>query len=167
VREKGGQIKYSYDAFSRLIKTDYPESTDIVQEYGASGADNNGAGKVISRTDESGTVTYEYGKLGEMTQETRSIVREGGYDSVTAVTGYESDYLGRMQRVAYPDGESVTYTYDAGGNVQTVTGTKEGYDDFYYVKDIGYDKYGQRVYISYGNGTHTTYTYDPARRWLK
>jgi RHS repeat-associated protein len=102
-----------------------------------------------------------------MTQETRSIVRAGGYDSVTAVTGYESDYLGRMQHVSYPDGETVTYTYDAGGNVQTVTGVKEGYDDFKYVKDIGYDEYGQRVYISYGNGTHTTYTYDPARRWLK
>ena len=145
----------------------YPESTDIVQEYGASGADNNGAGKVVSRTDESGTITYEYGKLGEMTEESRSIVREGGYDAMTAVTGYESDYLGRMEHITYPDGEIVTYTYDTGGNVQTVTGTKEGYDDFYYVKDIGYDEYGQRVYISYGNGTETTYTYDPARRWLK
>jgi RHS repeat-associated protein len=167
LRGKGEQIKYAYDSFNRLIKTDFPESTDIVQEYGASGAEGNGAGKVVSRTDESGTVTYEYGKLGEMTQETRSIVRAGGYDSVTAVTGYESDYLGRMQHVAYPDGETVTYTYDTGGNVQTVTGVKEGYDDFNYVKDIGYDEYGQRVYISYGNGTHTTYTYDPARRWLK
>ena len=167
LRENGEQIKYTYDAFNRLIKTDYPESTDIVQEYGAAGAENNGAGKVISRTDESGTITYEYGELGEMTQETRSIMREGGYDAVTAVTGYESDYLGRMEYITYPDGETVTYTYDAGGNVQTVTGTKEGYDDFYYVKDIGYDEYGQRVYISYGNGTETTYTYDPARRWLK
>jgi len=167
MRGKGEQIKYGYDAFSRLILTDYPKSTDCVQEYGAPGADNNGAGKVIRRSDESGSVSYEYGKLGELTQETRSIVRSGGYAPVTAVTGYGSDYLGRMQHVTYPDGETVAYMYDTGGNVQTVTGTKTGYDDFTYVKDTGYDEYGQRVYIQYGNGTSTTYTYDPARRWLK
>ena len=78
---------------------------------------------------------------------------------------YRSDYLGRMQWIVYPDGEKVTYGYDRGGQVVSVTGEHWGHK-FNYVTDILYDEYGQRTRIDYGNGTFTEYTYDPARRWL-
>jgi RHS repeat-associated protein len=79
---------------------------------------------------------------------------------------YEGDYLGRMQRITYPDDEVVTYGYDRGGQIKSVTGRRFT-TDFNYVVDVAYDEYGQRSYIEYGNGVHTTYVYDAYRRWLK
>ena len=57
-------------------------------------------------------------------------------------------------------------TYDAGGQVCSITGERDG-RPYTYVADIRYDEYGQRVYIKYGNGVETNYTYDENMRWLK
>jgi RHS repeat-associated protein len=80
-------------------------------------------------------------------------------------TRYQSDYLGRMEWIEYPDGEVVTYGYDRGGNVNSVKGQKDT-TNITYVEDIGYDAWGQRVYMKLGNGVETRYTYDEKRRWL-
>ena len=69
------------------------------------------------------------------------------------------------QWITYPDGEKITYGYDNGGQVVSVTGVHYG-QKFEYVTNILYDQYGQRIRIEYGNGTSTDYEYDPARRWL-
>ena len=125
------------------------------------------AGKILSVTDASGTLEYEYGKLGETTKETRTLSTHlnGSNPTETAVMEYQSDYLGRMQWITYPDGEKVAYGYDRGGQVISVTGSNYG-NEFDYVTNILYDEYGQRTRIDYGNGTFTEYNYDPARRWL-
>ena len=103
----------------------------------------------------------------------------GGYDSRSVntplddhesppsyVTQFTYDYLGRMQQMIYPDGETLTYGYDKGGQVTTVTGVTAQGQTLQYVKAITYDDYGQRVFIHYGNDVTTSYTYDPDRRWL-
>ena len=167
LRAKGKQIKYQYDTFGRQVKTDNPESEDVTTVYGSVKDGENKRGKVIRVEDESGTIEYEYGKLGEVTEERRTIKRADPYASVEAVMKYESDYLGRMQKITYPDGETVKYGYDGGGNVVSVKGEKKGYQEYTYVEDIGYDEYGQRVYVKYGNGVETKYAYDGHRRWLK
>ena len=142
--------------------------TDTVYEYGKSDNRSNLAGRLTSRTDASGTVSYMYGKLGEVTTETRTIDSHiDGYSKPrTAKMEYASDYLGRMQEIVYPDGECVKYSYDYGGNVCGVSGIPKEGEDFLYVRDIGYDEYGQRNFIEYGNGVKTEYEYDSERRWL-
>ncbi len=79
---------------------------------------------------------------------------------------YQSDYLGRMQWIIYPDGEKIIYGYDEGGQVTSVEGSHYN-QTFPYVTKILYDQYGQRTRIEYGNGTYTDYTYNPERRWLE
>jgi YD repeat-containing protein len=170
LREKQKQIKYEYDGLNRLVTIDYPEveSVDTVYTYGDSTGNGVGAaGKILSVTDASGTISYEYGELGEVTKETRSIETHLGSrgESVESVMEYCSDYLGRMQWIIYPDGETITYGYDAGGQVTSVKGSHWG-KDFNYVNKILYDEHGQRTRIEYGNGTSTDYEYDEARRWL-
>ncbi|MGI5093376.1 RHS repeat domain-containing protein, partial [Treponema socranskii] len=167
MRQSGSRIDYSYDGFNRVIKIEYPEGGDVEYEYGAYGAANNAAGKVVSVRDEAGVTRYEYGKLGEVTKETRTLKRHiPAYESEkSAVMEYVSDYLGRMQKIVYPDREVVTYGYDAGGQVCSITGDHDG-QAYTYVADIGYDEYGQRIYIKYGNGVETNYTYDKDMRWL-
>ena len=167
LRENNKQINYEYDGLNRLVKIDYPDTEDTVYTYGGANDTHGAAGKILSVTDASGTLEYEYGKLGEITKETRTINTHlnGINDSETAVMEYRSDYLGRMQWIIFPDGEKITYGYDNGGQVVSVKGEHWGHD-FDYVTNILYDQYGQRTRIDYGNGTFTEYNYDPARRWL-
>ena len=167
LRENNKQIVYEYDGLNRLVRIDYPDTEDTVYTYGGANDTHGAAGKILSVTDASGTLEYEYGKLGETTKETRTLSTHlnGNNPTETAVMEYRSDYLGRMQWIVYPDGEKITYGYDNGGQVISVTGTNYGYK-FDYVTNILYDEYGQRTRIDYGNGTFTEYNYDPARRWL-
>ena len=167
LRENNKQIVYEYDGLNRLVRIDYPDTEDTVYTYGGASNTHGAAGKIRSITDASGTLEYEYGKLGEVTKETRTLATHLNRNNPTetAVMEYRSDYLGRMQWIVYPDGEKITYGYDRGGQVVSVTGEHLGHE-FKYVTDILYDEYGQRTRIDYGNGTFTEYTYDPARRWL-
>ena len=167
LRENNKQIVYEYDGLNRLVKIDYPDTEDTVYTYGGANDTHGAAGKILSVTDASGTLEYEYGRLGEVTKETRTLSTHlnGNNPSETAVMEYRSDYLGRMQWIVYPDGEKVSYGYDKGGQVVSVKGEHWGHD-FDYVTNILYDQYGQRTRIDYGNGTFTEYNYDPARRWL-
>ena len=167
LRENNKQINYEYDGLNRLVKIDYPDSEDTLYVYGGANDTHGAAGKILSVTDASGSLEYEYGKLGEVTKETRTLSTHlnGNNPSETAVMEYRSDYLGRMQWIIYPDGEKITYGYDNGGQVVSVKGEHWGHD-FDYVTNILYDQYGQRTRIDYGNGTFTEYNYDPARRWL-
>ena len=167
LRENNKQIVYEYDGLNRLIKIDYPDSEDTVYTYGSANSTHGAANRILSVTDASGTIEYEYGKLGEITRETRTLATHlnGSSPTETAVMEYRSDYLGRMQHIVYPDGEKVTYGYDRGGQVVSVRGEHYGHE-FNYVTNILYDEYRQRTRIDYGNGTFTEYNYDPARRWL-
>ena len=168
LRENNKQIVYQYDGLNRLIIIDYPDSEDIVYTYGAANDSHGAAGKILKVQDASGTIEYVYGKLGEVKKETRVLNTHlnGNNPTETAVMEYRSDYLGRMQWIIYPDGEKVTYGYDNGGQVISVTGKNYNHE-FNYVTNILYDEYGQRTRIDYGNGTFTEYKYNPERRWLK
>ena len=167
LRENNKQIIYEYDGLNRLVKIDYPDTEDTVYTYGGADDTHGAANRILSVTDASGTIEYEYGKLGEVIKETRTLATHlnGSNPTETAVMEYRSDYLGRMQWIVYPDGEKITYGYDNGGQVVNVRGEHYGHE-FNYVTNILYDEYGQRTRIDYGNGTFTEYNYDPARRWL-
>ena len=167
---KGKRIQYEYDGLNRLTKINYPYSEAVVYEYGgysAGGREDNAAGRVTRVRDESGSIEYKYGKLGQVEREHR-VIKLLPLSSGKTKSGemkYASDYLGRMKEITYPDGEVVRYGYGYGGQIKSVTGERIG-TKFDYVTNIGYDEYGQRVYIMYGNGAETEYKYDPYRRWL-
>ena len=167
LRENNKQIVYEYDGLNRLVRIDYPDTEDTVYTYGGANDTHGAANRILSVTDASGSLEYEYGKLGEITKETRTLATHlnGSNPTETAVMEYRSDYLGRMQWITYPDEEKITYGYDNGGQVVSVRGEHYGHE-FNYVTNILYDEYGQRTRIDYGNGTFTEYNYDPARRWL-
>ena len=68
--------------------------------------------------------------------------------------------------MTYPDGEVVTYHYNAAGQVESMTSNKQGRQSVI-VDRIGYDKEGHTVYTKLGNGTEATYTYDKQRERLQ
>ncbi len=166
LRAEGKQISYRYN-FNRLISVSYPDNpgNDVSYTYGAPGAPNNGAGRIVSVTDASGTLVRSYDQLGEVTEEARTINTTIGTLQPTYITQYTYDTFGRLQQMVYPDGELLTYHYDSGGLVNSVTGVK-GPDSYTYVKRLEYDKFDSKAFIDYGNGVTTSYTYDPLNRRL-
>ena len=87
-------------------------------------------------------------------------------DIRTYVYGATYDSWNRVQTMTYPDGEVVTYHYNAAGQVESLTSNKQGHQSVI-VDRIGYDKEGHTVYTKLGNGTETTYTYDKQRERLQ
>ena len=87
-------------------------------------------------------------------------------DIRTYVYGAAYDSWNRVQTMTYPDGEVVTYHYNAAGQVESMTSNKQGRQSVI-VDRIGYDKEGHTVYTKLGNGTETTYTYDKQRERLQ
>ncbi len=126
IPQGNGENSARNQSLNRLTTIDYPETKDTVYTYGGTNDNTGAAGKIKSIEDASGTLEYEYGKLGEVIKETRVLnTHLGGRNKTeTAVMEYRSDYLGRMKWIKYPDGETVSYGYDNGGQVVSVTGKK-------------------------------------------
>jgi len=166
LRAHGKQISYGYD-FGRLISISYPDNpqNNVSYTYGAPGAPDNGAGRIVKTTDASGVLLDSYGKLGEVTKEVRTLSTIVGFFHPTYITQYTYDTFGRLQQMVYPDGEVLTYRYDSGGMVNQVTGVK-GPNTYTYVSRLEYDKFGSKAFIDYGNGVSTTYSYNPLTRRL-
>ena len=76
------------------------------------------------------------------------------------------DSWNRVRTMTYPDGEVVTYHYNAAGQIASVKSNKQGKEETI-VEKVGYDKDGHTVYTKLGNGTETTYTYDKQRERLQ
>jgi len=158
-------IKYEYD-YNRLIGITYPENAvnNVKFEYGKPGANHNRAGRIVLQEDATGAQEFFYGPLGEVTKNIRSVVVPGD-DIYTFTTQWEYDTWNRLTKMVYPDGEELSYTYNTGGLLRSMSGKRLGHR-YNYLTRLGYDKFENRVYLSYGNGTETTYDYEQDRRRL-
>jgi hypothetical protein len=151
---------------TRLQHIIYPNFTEnnVTYTYGAPGAADNRANRVVMISDESGTSESFYGRLGEVVKTINTINSETGSPEVYT-TEYQYDTWNRLQRLIYPDGEVLTHHYDSGGSLRAITGHKSG-NDYAYLNRLEYDKFGQRVFVEFGNQVRTHYTYDPLNRRL-
>ena len=159
-------ISYTYD-FERLHEVLYPENlfNRVTYTYGKAGDKYNRAGRLALVEDASGGEAYYYGRQGEVTKTVRTVMASVA-DIRTYVYGATYDSWNRVQTMTYPDGEVVTYHYNAAGQVESMTSNKQGRQSVI-VDRIGYDKEGHTVYTKLGNGTETTYTYDKQRERLQ
>ena len=115
--------------------------------------------------DASGGEAYYYGNQGEVVKTVRSVMVSTA-DVRTYVYGATYDSWNRVRTMTYPDGEVVTYAYNAAGQIVSVKSNKQGKEETI-VEEVGYDKEGHTVYTRLGNGTETTYTYDRQRERLQ
>jgi RHS repeat-associated protein len=171
LRANGKRINFDYD-YLRLVAIRYPDfpENNVAYVYGAPGAGENAAGRITVVTDESGSSTRGYGKLGEMTRETKTVASDTQGESPNSPEVYTTrwvyDTFGRLQNMTYPDGELLTYRYDSGGMVSAASGVK-GPHSYAYVNRLEYDKFEQRAFVEAGNGVRTIYTYRPDNRRLQ
>jgi RHS repeat-associated protein len=165
LKAAGQAVHYTYN-YNRLQAVTYPKfpGNNVAYTYGGPGAAGNGADRVIGLTAQGGTLTRAYGPLGEVVQEVRTPAQTSvqGPNPVFT-THYTYDTWNRIQSLTYPDGEVVSFNYDSGGNIQSISGKKQA-NTYNYLSFMGYDKFEAREHVVLGNGTVTNYAYNPLNR---
>ena len=159
-------ITYTYD-YERLSEVLYPKNlfNRVTYTYGKPGAKYNRAGRLELVEDASGGEAYYYGSQGEVVKTVRSVMVSQA-DVRTYVHAATYDSHNRVRTITYPDGEVVSYGYDAAGQVTSLKSTKQGKEETI-VSQVGYDKDGHTIYTRMGNGTESTYAYDRQRERLQ
>jgi len=76
---------------------------------------------------------------------------------------YCYDSWNRIDSMIYPDGEVVTYDYNLGGMLKSVTGNKVNHS-YTYIDSIRYNEFEQKSDVYYGNGSRAHYAYDSLQR---
>lgn len=146
-----GVVKnYTYDSFNRLSKITYSDGIpQVTFAYGASGAANYGAGRLIQSTDGIGSQTYQYNNMGLLTQMNKTI----GSNSYTIKYSYNS--AGQLASLTYPSGRVVASSFDPIGRLTQVgTGGTT-------IASIGaYTAAGQILNAAYGNGMQASFAYN-------
>ncbi|WP_170234731.1 SpvB/TcaC N-terminal domain-containing protein [Chryseobacterium hagamense] len=158
-------IHYEYD-HNRLTDIKLPNLPDgstnpnNVHYAYLNGGYGNNSGRMYTKSDGTGYTVYNYGKMGEVISENRTVF---GYNIPTMnfQTFFTYDSWNRVNQITYPDGENVYYGYDLGGNLKSV---RNDYQD--YIKEITYDLYEQRTKVTYGNGVVNRLYYLPTNRRL-
>jgi len=163
----GQRIAYDYD-FTRLNSISYPNNpqNNVAYTYGVMGAANNRANRIITASSEAGTEERFYGPLGEVVKTIHTIITAQTPGEPEVYTSlYNFDTWNRLRDMTYPDGEKLTYEYNAGGLLNKAHGLKDGYQ-YSYIKRLEYDKFEQRQFVHNGNNTRMRYTYDALDRRL-
>ena len=152
------QITYSYDPAGQLSQVAYPNGITGAYAYDALGRLT-----AITYTHAiSGTLAFFQYTLDAVGNRTQTVDTDG-------TTIYTYDNLDRLTGVIYPDGEEVTYAYDAAGNRTAMTSTASGATAYTYDAANRLLTAGPTTFTWDANGNtlskgSTTYTYDAANR---
>ncbi len=157
-------VNYTYE-YGRMKNVEYADHPQLNVEYTYDDPNSNGKGRLSMIKDGTGSQKFYYGNIGEITKIERSIAIPYKTEAAEFVTQWKYDLWNRVQEMIYPDGEEVDFAYDHGGNLNGMSGTKNG-NSYTYISSILYDEFGAKTKMSYGNGVVTNYTYKPDERWL-
>jgi len=106
-------------------------------------------------SDASGSTVWTYDARGRATQEVKTI------DTVANTTNYTYNAMDQVVTTTYPDGETVTTTYNAAAQPDGVASAAQTY-----ISDVVYTALGQLDTVTAGNGVETLYRYNSASRRL-
>lgn len=165
---RGCVTTLSYDSLNRLTGKSYsgPDACATTAEvayyyddqsfsflgvdYGGSTA--NTIGRMTGMLDGSGATLYAYDNRGRTIEQTKLIYQ--GTDTLAAET-YETSFSYNSAdlpvTVTLPDGEVLTYTYDAQGSLLSLTG--EDGNPYTYVKQAEYDEAGRMTLLEMGQSS--------------
>jgi RHS repeat-associated protein len=152
----GATINYTYDALNRLKTEDYTgqSGTEVTYVYDSC---TMGTGQLCTASTSAATTTYTYTPQGKVKTEAKAI------SGTTYTTQYAYDRAGNMTLLTYPDNAQAQYTYNGGGQIETVQKKENGESSFAnIVTNFDYSPVGQPTSIAYANGATTTNTYNPS-----
>lgn len=161
--QENASIRYSYEK-ERLVSIDYPKNFQnrVQLFYGEAGALHNRAGRIWLQQDGTGGREFFYDVYGNLTKEIRTIIVNRS-EIYTYVTEFEHDAFNRINKIIYPDGESLNYAYDISGRLDAISGTKAN-DEYVYVKNLYFDQYLEMIKADLGNELQELKEYDDKGR---
>ena len=150
--ENGYETQKEYDEWDNLIRTVYPNGTEVINEY------EHEFNRLIRKIDENGIITtYNYNGTGNLIAKTEA----QGTDE-ERVTEYTYDGYGNILTITvHGDSEDyvTTMTYDAVGNLATIEDSEGNLTQF-----AGHDIMGNVLTRIDANNKTWSYTYDDAGR---
>lgn len=156
---------YTYDNANRLTTVAYPNGVQATYTY-------DDADRLLS-------ITHAHPTHGIITSASYTLDAVGNRLTMTdpdGVTSYTYDALYRLTQVTYPNGETVTYSYDPMGNRLSLVSTVHGTTTYVYDaadRLLSYTGPGGTVNLTWdANGRMTgkgsaVYTYDPLDRLMQ
>jgi len=150
---KGITTTYTYDALNRLTQITYPDSAyNIAYTYDQG---NNGIGKLSSIQDGSGTTAYSYTAQGDLNTVSQVI------DGQTYTTQFAYNTAGQLISMTYPSGKTLSYSYNALGQIQQMDLTDQG-QVTPLMNNALHLPFGGLTQLQYGNGHTLTQDFDLA-----
>jgi len=177
---RGVVTNYLYDSLNRLAGITYPNvpsgvsampnvceangatsnNANVCFNYGTTAASYNN-GLPLSMTDPSGSESYTYNSLEQITQ------RQKVVGTTTYTTAYNYNYANELTQITYPSGRVVAQSFDVIGRLCAVgttgstcsTGTT-------YASGFAYNTAQQPTAFNYGNGVAASFGYSPDRLQL-
>ncbi|MDP3399751.1 MAG: hypothetical protein Q8R97_01375, partial [Brevundimonas sp.] len=146
----GETIAFTYDALDRQTVKDLPGGTgaDVYTTYDLAG--RRLSSRFVSTSGQG--ILYGYDAAGRLLSEQSTI-------GTSRTVSFQYDAASNRTRLTWPDGQYVTYTYDALNRVDLVR--ESGRTT---LADYDYDALGRRATVTRSNGTVTTFGYDLASR---
>ena len=183
-RQNGRKRLCQITRYTRDLRGQVTETVDALGQKETYTYDKKG--QLLGKLDKEGYLTkYAYTKQGDLSgiqyadgkevklsyNPLRQLIEIQDWLGSTRIT---PDALGRAQKVQYPDGREVSYTYGKAGERRSITypdGTTVfyGYDEQFRLSELkegdsiityGYDPVGRLCEKQFPNGTKTTYRYD-------
>lgn len=137
----GSIINFVYDTLNRVISKTLPDGQVFTYTY-------DRLGRLLTATNNSGTVTFTYDALNRVVSETY-----GG-----RTVSYSYDVAGRKKITTYPDGIVITKSYDTRNQLTSIAKNNT------VLASYQYNNTRRLVSKTLANGVNTSYQYDFANR---
>jgi len=134
-------VNYQYDTLNRVISRTLPGGEVYAYTY-------DKLSRVLTATNNNGTITYTYDKLNRVTSE--------NFDGRTV--RYNYNVSGRTQTTVYPDSTTVIREFDTRNRLVKIM------KDSITLAEYSYNNANQLTQRSFANGVSTTLQYDFANR---
>nr|WP_314499221.1 RHS repeat-associated core domain-containing protein [uncultured Chryseobacterium sp.] len=159
LKSLGKKIQYRYN-FDQLTEVQYPEHS-VNFDYGTQGGINEEKGRLIKQKDKTGTQTFKYDALGNVKENMRIVVAPNNVPKMFK-TSFVYDVFGRINKILYPDSETVSYAYNMTGMLASITSTLPGQNiPTEIVHSMEYNNRDKLTSYLSANNTKTAYEYDP------
>ncbi len=143
---RGVTAVYTYDGLNRVVKIDYPGTTeDIVLTYDSGAQCENSVGRLCSSSDQSGLTEYSYDEFGNINRQRNSVL------GVTYITQYTRNLLNQTTQTITPTGRIIAYGPNAIGQNEAIDAMVNG-SLHTVLHNATYRANGQLSQQEFGNG---------------
>jgi len=143
---RGMKTTYTYDALNRVVQARYADNTSTTYQYDQG---QYGVGHLTRMVDPAGVTQWAYDSHGRVIAKTQQV------NGLTLTTRMAYDAAGRLSQLQYPSGKTVTYKYDAAGQVSGIA-----LGNAWLISNIAYRPFGPAQSWKQGNNATFARTFD-------